>query len=101
MIAQGLRLQRAFMSISNAADREAVVRFAIERARGKHAELFLADFVKFVSPQDRGSAEVLRSPRRSGRILRRPRRAGLKQLGHMRLAIAKNNQPPSAMATGQ
>jgi hypothetical protein len=40
-VAQGLRLQRAFMSISDAADREAVVRFAIERARGKHAELDL------------------------------------------------------------
>jgi hypothetical protein len=42
MITQGLRLNRAFMSIGDAAAREAVIRFAIDSAKSKRAEL---DFV--------------------------------------------------------
>jgi hypothetical protein len=41
MIAQGLRLQRPFMSIRDAAAREAVIRFAIDLAKRKRAELYL------------------------------------------------------------
>jgi hypothetical protein len=37
MIAQGLRLHRVFMSISDAAAREAVISFALDRARGARA----------------------------------------------------------------
>jgi hypothetical protein len=41
MIGQGLRLHRAFMSISDATAREAVITFALDLAKSKRPELYL------------------------------------------------------------